>query len=272
MPSLARVSCCPRRGHGAHSARPRPSAARRPRRRRRAAARALHRARPTDIRWRCGRGGPPIPEARSCSCTAGRGAAGPDFDLQVPGLQRSVMSVSPRRALRPTPSICAGTARRRVTRPGWLTPRRMASDVINVLAWIAGQHPALPKPALVGWSRGAAISMMAAQMAPARIVGARAVRLRSSIPRPQFADATCPRSPRWTKNTAEAAASDFISPKVTPPAVITRLRRAGAQGRSDPDRSQERRRVQSPQARSRDRADAGDVRRAGSGRERCGCG
>jgi alpha/beta superfamily hydrolase len=35
-----------------------------------------------------------------------------------------------------------------------------------VLAWIAKQHPSLPKPTLVGWSRGAAMSGMVAVATP----------------------------------------------------------------------------------------------------------
>jgi pimeloyl-ACP methyl ester carboxylesterase len=90
---------------------------------------------------------------------------------------------------------------------------------MNVLGWIAGQHPSLPKPAVAGWSRGGAISMMAAQMAPARVS---ALVLFGFLfdPEAQFVDVTVTAKPAMEKNTAEAAASDFISPAVTPPAVI----------------------------------------------------
>ena len=102
---------------------------------------------------------------------------------------------------------------------GWLTPTRAASDVANVLAWVGQQHPTLPKPALVGWSRGAAAAMLAAQQAPSRMS---AVVLFGFVfdPEAEFADADVPVEPQKLKNTEEAATSDFISPKVTPPAMV----------------------------------------------------
>ena len=48
----------------------------------------------------------------------------------------------------------------------FLTPKRGAADISNVLAWIATQHPSLPKPTLVGWSRGAVMAGMVAIATP----------------------------------------------------------------------------------------------------------
>jgi pimeloyl-ACP methyl ester carboxylesterase len=102
---------------------------------------------------------------------------------------------------------------------GWLTPRRAATDVINVLAWVGAQHPTLAKPALVGWSRGAAISAMVAQAAGNKLS---AVVLYGFVfdPDAQFADSPTPDKPSMLKNTADSAASDFVTPKVTPSAVV----------------------------------------------------
>ena len=102
---------------------------------------------------------------------------------------------------------------------GWLTPVRAAADVAGVLAWVGARHPALPRPALVGWSRGAAIAMLAAQRAPGTL---------SSLvlfgfaydPASRFVEPGRPAAPPRTRNTANAARSDFISPAVTAPAVI----------------------------------------------------
>jgi pimeloyl-ACP methyl ester carboxylesterase len=102
---------------------------------------------------------------------------------------------------------------------GWLTPKRAAADTLNVLAWIAAQHPSLPKPALVGWSRGAASSMLAAQSAPARL-SALVLFGFAFDPDSTFADGTYPDKPPMARNTAAAAASDFVSPHVTPRAVV----------------------------------------------------
>ena len=143
----------------------------------------------------------------------------PDFDLQVPGLQRSVMASLAAQGIAAYGIDLRGYGETPRDATGFLTPRRAASDVVNVLAWIAGQHPGLPKPAIAGWSRGGAISMMAAQMAPARVS---ALVLFGFLfdPDAQFVDVAAAVKPAMEKNTAEAAASDFISPPVTPPAVI----------------------------------------------------
>jgi len=146
-------------------------------------------------------------------------SARPDFDLQVPGLERSVMSSLAARGFAAYGVDLRGYGETPRDATGWLTPRRAAADVINVLAWIALQHPTLPKPALVGWSRGGAISQMVAQLAPARI-SALVLFGFAYDPDAQFIDSATPDKPQMDKNTADAAASDFISPKVTPQTVV----------------------------------------------------
>ena len=143
----------------------------------------------------------------------------PDFDLQVPGMQRSVMANFAALGFAAYGVDLRGYGETARDSTGWLTPRRGAADVSNVLTWIAAQHPALPKPALVGWSRGAAISAMVAQAWPAKVS---ALVLYGFVfdPEAQFVDGITPEKPQMAKNTAESAASDFISPKITPPAVV----------------------------------------------------
>ena len=143
----------------------------------------------------------------------------PDFDLQVPGLQRSVMmSLAAQRVAAYAVDLRGyGETRRDAT--GWLTPRRSAADVINVMAWVARQHPTLPRPALIGWSRGAAVAMLAAQVAADR-PSALVLFGFAFDPDLDFVDVTVPDKPAMTRNTAASAASDFISPRVTPQAVV----------------------------------------------------
>lgn len=143
----------------------------------------------------------------------------PDFDLQVPGLQRSVLISLAARGIAAYAVDLRGYGGTPRDATGWMTPRRSAIDVGNVLAWIAAQHPALPKPALVGWSRGAAIAMLAAQMDAAR-QSALVLFGFAFDPDEKFADDAVPDTPQRERNTAAAAASDFISPAVTPPAVV----------------------------------------------------
>lgn len=143
----------------------------------------------------------------------------PDFDLLVPGLQRSVMASLVEKGFVAYGVDLRGYGETPRDGTGWLTPRRSVVDVTNVLTWVAAQHPSLPKPALVGWSRGAAISAIVAQLSPAR-VSAVVLFGFAFDPDIRFVDGTVPDKPQMLKNTAESAASDFVSPKVTPPAVV----------------------------------------------------
>ncbi len=144
----------------------------------------------------------------------------PDFDLQVPGLQRSVMASLAAQGLAAYAVDLRGYGETPRDPTGWMTPKRAAADLVTVLGWIADRHPTLPKPALVGWSRGAGLAGMAAVAAPARL-SALVLFGFAFDPDLQFADLPAPEKPAMEKNTAEAAASDFISPRVTPPIVIT---------------------------------------------------
>jgi alpha-beta hydrolase superfamily lysophospholipase len=143
----------------------------------------------------------------------------PDFDLQVPGLQRSVMVSLADKGFAAYGVDLRGYGETPRDSSGFLTPRRSAADVANVLTWVAAQHPTLPKPALVGWSRGAGISAMVAQSSAAR-VSAVVLFGFAFDPAGRFVDGPPMDKPAMVKNTPADAASDFVSPKVTPPAVI----------------------------------------------------
>jgi alpha-beta hydrolase superfamily lysophospholipase len=145
----------------------------------------------------------------------------PDFDLQVPGLQRSVLQSLAANGLAAYAVDLRGYGETPRDSTGWLTPKRGAADLTNVLAWIAQQHPTLPKPSLVGWSRGAAMAALAASAPAATSRMSTLVLFGFAFdPELQFGDLETPDKPLMAKNTAESAASDFISPKVTPPAVV----------------------------------------------------
>lgn len=143
----------------------------------------------------------------------------PDFDLQVNGLQRSVLVSLAAQGLAAYAVDLRGYGETPRDATGWLTPKRAAADIVNVITWVGAQHPNLPKPVLIGWSRGAAQAQLAAQSAASRMSG---LVLFGFVfdPDLQFADSAEPEKPQMDKNTAENAISDFISPKVTPPAVV----------------------------------------------------
>ena len=144
----------------------------------------------------------------------------PDFDLQVPGLQRSVLTSLAAEGYAAYAVDLRGYGETPRDETGWSTPRRAADDVLNVLQWIAARHPGLPLPALIGWSRGSVISMLSAQLGPTRMS---ALVLTGFVLDPDEqldVPETVSGEPLREKNTAENAASDFISPDVTSPAVI----------------------------------------------------
>jgi pimeloyl-ACP methyl ester carboxylesterase len=143
----------------------------------------------------------------------------PDFDLQVPGMQRSVMASLAARGFAAYAVDLRGYGQTPRDGTGWFTPQRGVADIISVAAWIAQQHPALSKPALVGWSRGAGLVGMAALQASAS-VSAIVLFGFAYDPDLQFVDTPMGAKPAMEKNTAAAAVADFVSPAVTPPAVI----------------------------------------------------
>ena len=144
----------------------------------------------------------------------------PDFDLQVPGLRRSVLEAFAGRGYAAYAVDLRGYGSTPRDATKFLTPRRGAADISNVLQWMAKQHPSLPKPTLVGWSRGAAMAGMAALNTPGLLSN---LVLYGFTFDPDLTFAELDESelkPNMDKNTREAAASDFISPKVTPRAVV----------------------------------------------------
>ncbi len=143
----------------------------------------------------------------------------PDFDLQVPGLQRSVMVSFANQGFAAYAVDLRGYGETPRDPSGWMTPVRASQDVANVLTWIAARHPGVPLPALVGWSRGAAISQLTAQNSPSRL-SALVLFGFAFDPDLTFVDLPPTGKPAMLKNTNDAAQSDFISPKITPPAVI----------------------------------------------------
>ncbi|HUQ11321.1 MAG TPA: alpha/beta fold hydrolase [Steroidobacteraceae bacterium] len=141
----------------------------------------------------------------------------PNFDLQVPGENRSIMDALSARGY----AVYAvdlrgygGTAR---DASGWLTPQRAADDVASVLAWMAQHRPALARPTLLGYSRGAHVSLLMAQQHPELISSL----VLFALPRVSAIAATVPPAdPPRHPTTRAAAAEDFITRDAASRAVI----------------------------------------------------
>jgi alpha-beta hydrolase superfamily lysophospholipase len=147
-------------------------------------------------------------------------SARPDWDLQVAGEDRSVLRSLATRGVAAYALDLRGYGDTPRDGTGWNTPRRSTDDVLAVLEWIRQQHPRLRPPTLVGWSRGGAIAMMAAQFKPAAMSSLVLFGF-SWDPEGAFPEIDDPQGPpAKIPNTAEAAASDFISPRVTSPALV----------------------------------------------------
>jgi pimeloyl-ACP methyl ester carboxylesterase len=162
---------------------------------------------------------PPAPRAVVLLIHGRTWSSLPDFDLQVPGLQRSVMMSLSARGIGAYSVDLRGYGATPRDSSGWLTPTRAAADIERVLIRIAERHPGLRPPAVVGWSRGAALGLLAVQRAP-RAASAIVLFGFAFDPGSRFIDTAPSRAPARAPNTAAAARSDFISPRVTAPAVI----------------------------------------------------
>jgi len=138
-------------------------------------------------------------------------SAVPDFDLQVRGEDLSLMDglVEHGYAVFAVDLRGYGASPRDET--GWLTPQRAAADLAEVLKWIAERREWTKKPHLFGWSMGSTNSLLMAQRHPELISSLTLFGywhdLDKNLP-PDEAGI----KPQKVRNTAGAAASDFITP------------------------------------------------------------
>src|SRR3954470_5351952 len=134
----------------------------------------------------------------------------PDFDLQVPGENLSVMDAFAARGYDVYAIDLRGYGATPRDRSGWLTPSRAAADVDAVISWVQHRSPMKDRPALIGWSRGSMVAQLVAQKHPdaisALVLFGRPVH--DGVYAPDTGMTAAPRTP----NTATAAASDFITP------------------------------------------------------------
>lgn len=142
----------------------------------------------------------------------------PDFDLQVPGEQRSLMDSLAQAGYATFALDQRGYGETSRDASGWLSPKRAADDLAAVLRWVSSKTN--KTPALLGWSYGSLVSQLCAQQHP-ELVSAlvlygypRSVNSTYSPgPEPSVA-------PARTPTTAEGAAEDFIVKGATTPSTV----------------------------------------------------
>jgi len=141
----------------------------------------------------------------------------PDFDLQVPGEDLSLMDGFNDRGY----SVWALDARGYGATPrdasGWHSPDRAAADLAVVVDWLRDNTGQAIN--VWGWSYGSMVAQLTAQRYPE---GIRSVTLFGypTDPEVEVAVTDEPSEPERRRNTAEAAASDFILPEAISQAAI----------------------------------------------------
>ena len=148
----------------------------------------------------------------------------PDFDLQVPGTSRSVMQALNQQGYSTYALDMRGYGATPRDATGWLTPDRAARDLAATLRWVAQRQAwavpsGQPAPVLLGWSMGSLVGQLTVQREP-DLVSAVVLFGYPRDPGTPAAVPPAPAQPPRERNTHAAAISDFISPDVTPPAVV----------------------------------------------------
>ena len=133
----------------------------------------------------------------------------PDFDLQVPGEELSLMDGLVEEGYAVYAIDLRGYGETPRDDSGWLTPNRAADDVAVALQWIADKSAT--KPHLFGWSMGSTVSQLSVQRHPDLAVSLTLFGywrdVNSILPADEGSS-----EPKYEPNTAQAAASDFIVP------------------------------------------------------------
>jgi len=136
----------------------------------------------------------------------------PNFDLQVPGERRSFMDALVAAGLDVYALDMRGYGATPRDGSGWLAPNRAVADVSGVLGWMQQRMaPAQRVPIyLFGLSRGAMVAAMTAQRRPEALSGVILLGF-GFDPDAQAAATPANARPERLANTADAAASDFIT-------------------------------------------------------------
>jgi pimeloyl-ACP methyl ester carboxylesterase len=135
----------------------------------------------------------------------------PDFDLQVEGEDLSLMDGLVAEGYAVFAVDLRGYGETARDESEWLTPNRAADDIAIVIDWIAGSKEWDLRPHLFGWSYGSTNAQLAVQRHPDRVASLTLF----GYWRDDDVDIPADEPgivPAKARNTAEHAASDFVTP------------------------------------------------------------
>jgi len=156
----------------------------------------------------------------------------PNFDLQVSGERRSMMDLLVDVGMDVFALDLRGYGSTPRDATGWLTPDRAVADVRAVVDWIRGASANTHRPLYVlGLSRGSLIAAYFAQQSPEKIAGVILLGFGLDVDA-RIAVADVPSVAPRRRNTAEGAASDFITPEALTRGTVDAFVRAAL--RTDP--------------------------------------
>jgi len=154
-------------------------------------------------------------------------SARPNFDLQVPGEDLSLMDGLVDAGYAAFAVDFRGYGQTPRDETGWLSPDRAARDLKAVLERVWLLTGSGPRPVLLGWSRGSKVAQLTVQRWPELVSSLVFFGYSPTFAGAPLADGEGDTPPAAAPNSAAAAASDFITPgSISPLAIDTYVKAA----------------------------------------------
>ena len=139
-------------------------------------------------------------------------SARPNYDLQVPGEDLSLMDGLVEAGYAAFAIDFRGYGETPRDETGWLSPDRAARDLKAALEHVGNLAEGGPRPALLGWSRGSKVAQLTVQRWPDLVSSLVFFGYSPTFAGAPLADGEGDTPPAAAPNSPAAAASDFITP------------------------------------------------------------